>query len=228
MSSSVTVYPVPNSTLGNVLVPSSCNVNVFSVVGSVPNDFVYPKFVLFGFSSGSVSLWMTTVPQFVMLTGTGLMKSFNCEVKESDARLFKNALPNDSHSPSSKTKSRSSWASPNVRALIGLTVAKPSDSPTGIAVELMVPAAWLAAVRSWAAPHADPVHSRTLIVATAPPCSMRYSISRSPIVRTGFTPLAHKLEDLLSSKSIRVVPDGSCTRVQNRFRNPGPPASGST
>ena len=58
-----------------------------------------------------------TVPQFVMFTGTGAMKSFSCEVKLSDDRLLMNALPNDSHSPSSKTKSRSSCASPNVRGL---------------------------------------------------------------------------------------------------------------
>ncbi len=47
-------------------------------------------------------------------------------------------------------------------------------------------------------------------------------------MRTGFTPLPQSVDDWLSSKSISVVPLGSCTRVQNRFRKPGPPTSGST
>jgi hypothetical protein len=106
-----------------------------------------------------------------MFTGTGLMKSFSCEVKLSDERLLMNALPNDSQLPSSKTKSRSSWASPNVRAL---SAPRPSDSPAVIEVVLIVPAACAAEVRSTAGPHADPFHVRTLIVATAPPCSIRY------------------------------------------------------
>ena len=40
---------------------------------------------------------MITLPQLVMLTGTGRMKSFSCEVNASDDRLFRNALPNDVH-----------------------------------------------------------------------------------------------------------------------------------
>ena len=40
---------------------------------------------------------MITLPQFEICTGTGAMKSFSCEVKESEERLFRNALPNDSH-----------------------------------------------------------------------------------------------------------------------------------
>jgi hypothetical protein len=51
---------------------------------------------------------MMTLPQFVMLTGTGAMKSFIWDVKLSEERLFRNALPKDSHLPLSKMKSRSS------------------------------------------------------------------------------------------------------------------------
>src|SRR5829696_9898653 len=102
---------------------------------------------------------MITVPQFVMLTGLGAMKSYSCEVKESDARLFTKALPNDSHVPGSKMKSRSSCISPKVFA----ESAPSSDSPAGIAVWLIVPTD-VVPVRSVAGPHADPVHSRTLIV----------------------------------------------------------------
>ena len=47
-------------------------------------------------------------------------------------------------------------------------------------------------------------------------------------MRTTLTPLPQPVLAWFSSKSISVVPLGSCTRVQNRFRKPGPPASGST
>src|SRR5918995_67765 len=71
-------------------------------------------------------------------------------------------------------------------------------------------------------------HSRAVIVATAPPWSMEYSSSRSPTVRTLLGLPAQFVDDLFSSKSISVVPDGSLTRRQNRLRNPGPPTSDST
>ena len=51
---------------------------------------------------------MMTVPQFVMFIGIGAMKSFSCDVKQSDERHLTIAVPNDSHVPASKMKSRSS------------------------------------------------------------------------------------------------------------------------
>ena len=53
-----------------------------------------------------------------------------------------------------------------------------------------------------------------------PPCERSYWISRSPAVRTGVTPLPEIVSDWLNSKSMFVVPCGSCTRCQNRFRKP--------
>src|SRR5829696_603870 len=101
---------------------------------------------------------MMTLPQLVRLIGTGAMKSFNCEVKESDARLLSIALPKDSHLFSSKMTERSMLASPNVR---GESDPSPSESAAGIGLVLMVPVA-TAGSSTFAGPHAPevalPVH----------------------------------------------------------------------
>ena len=55
-----------------------------------------------------------------------------------------------------------------------------------------------------------------------PPWDRSYWISRSPAVRTGVTPFAEMVLDWLNSKSMLVVPLGSCTRCQNRLRNLAP------
>src|SRR6266545_5890386 len=52
-----------------------------------------------------------------------------------------------------------------------------------------------------------------------PPWARSYLISTSPAVRTGVTPLPLTCVDWLNSKSMLVVPDGSCTRSQARYRN---------
>src|SRR5512135_166294 len=46
---------------------------------------------------------MVMVPQLVMLTGTGAMKSLISAVKDEDERLLTNVLPNASHTPGLKT-----------------------------------------------------------------------------------------------------------------------------
>ena len=53
---------------------------------------------------------------------------------------------------------------------------------------------------------------------TVPPLVSLYSISRSPSVRSGVTPLVDSL-DWLNSKSMLVVPLGSWALVQNRCKN---------
>src|SRR6266545_73809 len=52
-----------------------------------------------------------------------------------------------------------------------------------------------------------------------PPWARSYLISTSPAVRTGVTPLPLGVLDWLNSKSMLVVPDGSWTRSQARYRN---------
>jgi hypothetical protein len=88
---------------------------------------------------------MFTVPQLVMLVAVGAMKSFRAAVKESEDRLFRYALPNEVQvPPPPPSASKSSWASPNVRAE---TLPRPSDSPDGIADVLIDPVASPAALR---------------------------------------------------------------------------------
>ena len=99
---------------------------------------------------------MITVPQLVMFTGTGLMKSFSCEVKrvrrpalqEGAAERLALALVEDEVEVELRLAERPG-ADRAVRP-------SPSDSAAGIGVVLIVPAAWAAAVRSSAGPHADP------------------------------------------------------------------------
>jgi len=44
----------------------------------------------------SVTLWMVIVPQLMMLTGIGAMKSLISAVNDDDERLLTDALPNAS------------------------------------------------------------------------------------------------------------------------------------
>src|SRR5512133_2282563 len=55
------------------------------------------------------------LPQLLMLTGTGAMKSFSSAVNEDEERLFRKVLPNASQTPGVKTPARvrSIAASPN-------------------------------------------------------------------------------------------------------------------
>src|SRR5918994_2377516 len=159
---------------------------------------------------------------------TGATKSFSCEVKASDERLFSIALPNDAHLFGWKSNLRSSCASPNVLGCLEPEVISPSDSAAGIDEVLIVPAAHGApphvaegASRSVVGPQAVPVHVRPVMSAREPPWSMAYSMSRSPAVRTTLGPDAHLVFDWLNSKSMSVVPLGSETRLQARFKNPG-------
>ena len=169
---------------------------------------------------------MMTVPQLVMLTLTGAMKSLSAELNVDADRLLSIALPNDSQTPGLKMASRSIEASPKVRAL---SPPSPSPSAAAIAVLLMVPTAAPLVLRSVDGPQAAPCHRRNVTVARAPPWSMPYSISRSPTVRSLLMPLAQVTPDLLNSKSISVVPLGSCTRAQKMLRKPASPATpGST
>ena len=64
-----------------------------------------------------------------------------------------------------------------------------------------------------------------------PPCARSYWTSRSPALRIGVRPFAVQSASdalgvhcrLLNSKSMLVVPEGSCTRDQYMFRKPLPP-----
>src|SRR5215470_5746371 len=52
---------------------------------------------------GSVCLMIVTVPQLLMFTGTGAMKSFTSAPNDAEARLFTNALPKALQVPAGKT-----------------------------------------------------------------------------------------------------------------------------
>src|SRR5215470_8257078 len=67
---------------------------------------------------GSVCLMMLTVPQLLMLTGTGATKSLTSAVNDAEARLFRNALPKALQVPGGKTPAavRLMAASPKVSA----------------------------------------------------------------------------------------------------------------
>src|ERR671910_1657167 len=88
-----------------------------------------------------VCLRMITCPQFCTLMPTGATKSFSCELKASDDRLFSIALPIDAHLSGWKRRRRSSCASPNVLGSFEPEVISPSDSAAGIGDVLIVPAA---------------------------------------------------------------------------------------
>src|SRR5918995_3566301 len=222
---------MPCTTLVKVLTPSSISVNVGSVPGDVGNDFVYPNDVALGSSSGLVCFRMITVAQLLRFVDAGAMKSLSAAVNESEDRLFRYALPNDVHVPVPPVRaSKSSCASPNVR---GEIAPSPSASAAKIDVVLIDPVALPAAVRfalvlqqgaALDASHCAPgprvvSHRDTNRTGFVPPWERSYWMSRSPAVRTGVTPLPETVLDWLNSKSMFVVPEGSCTRCQNRFRN---------
>src|SRR6266511_2295018 len=62
---------------------------------------------------------MVMLPQLLMFTATGAMKSFSSAVNEEEERLLTNVLPNASHVPGGKTPAavRSIAASPNSPAV---------------------------------------------------------------------------------------------------------------
>ena len=208
---------LPNSTLLKVWTPLSARLNApAAAAGRVSLKPNWP-----GNPSGLVCLRMMTVPQLVMLTLTGAMKSLSAELNVDDDRLLSIALPNDSQTLGLKIAWRSIEASPKVRAL---SPPSPSASAAAIAVLLRVPTAAPLVLRSVAGPQTAPCQRRNVTVARAPPWSMLYSISRSPTERFLLMPLAQVTPDLLNSKSISVVPLGSCTRAQKMWRKPGSPA----
>src|SRR5215207_5639754 len=115
----------------------------------------------------------------------------------------------------------------------------PSDSAAGMAEVLIDPVASPAAERftfasqhgsvfdasqsAAVAPSEPSIHWERYRFGTVPPRERSYWISTSPEVRTGVTPLAESCSDWLNSKSMLVVPLGSCTRCQNRCRKFWPP-----
>ena len=66
--------------------------------------------------TGVVLLVDLIEPQLLMFTGVGAMKSLSAAVNESDDRLFRYALPNATHFVARDDASKSTDASPNVRA----------------------------------------------------------------------------------------------------------------
>src|SRR5262245_29538740 len=125
---------------------------------------------------------MMTLPQFCRLIPSGVMKSFSCEVKESDDRLLIRADPKLTHLPVWKISRRSICASPKVRADLDPVVMSPSDSAAGIVLLLIVPTAHgllphsgLFVLRVVAGPQADPPQSRFVMAAREPPWSIAYS-----------------------------------------------------
>src|SRR6266511_2729977 len=67
---------------------------------------------------GSVCLMMLILPQLLMFTGCGAMKSFTSAGNDADERLFRNALPNAVQVPAGNTPAavRLTAASPKVAA----------------------------------------------------------------------------------------------------------------
>src|SRR5512140_3427120 len=68
---------------------------------------------------------MVMLPQLLMLTGMGAMKSLSSAVNDEDERLFRNVLPKAVHTPSLKTPAlvRLIAASPNrplVRSMLAI------------------------------------------------------------------------------------------------------------
>src|SRR5262245_38223125 len=140
-----------------------------------------------------------------------------------------------------KIADRSICASPNVRALCAPSR---SDSPAGIAEVLIDPVASPRAVEltrllqhgapllaSQSDPAPDVSQREMNSCGLTPPCDRSYWISMSPALRIGVRPLLVQSASpvfgvhwrLLNSKSMFVVPDGSCTRDQYMFRKPLPP-----
>src|SRR5215471_18135212 len=93
---------------------------------------------------------MLTVPQLLMFTGTGAMKSFNSAPKDDDARLLIMALPNALHVPDGNTPAavRLMAASPNSFGA-RLTGADGSRTESLTVVELTEPSATLPPRITW-------------------------------------------------------------------------------
>ncbi len=119
---------------------------------------------------------MITWPQLVREISSGRMKSFSCDVKESEDRLLIIALPNERQLFGWKMSLKSMLASPNVRASFCPVEIRPSESAAGITEVLIVPAAHGpppqvadGASISAGAPQAVPLHVRAVRSARAPP-----------------------------------------------------------
>src|SRR5215217_3448779 len=165
--------------------------------------------------------------QLLISTGAGAMKSLSAAVNESEDRLFRYAEPKDLHTAGSSTPaaSRSIAASPNVR---GLSVAPVYGSTTGAVLTLptaSVPRALTLLQQGREFDASQTVDATPLVlqkwmpnVGCVPPCERSYLIRTSPAVRTGVTPLLLSTRDWLNSKSMFVVPVGSWTRSQARYR----------
>jgi len=95
-------------------------------------------------------LMMLTVPQLLMFTGTGAMKSFSSAPKDDDARLLIMALPNALHVPDGNTPAavRLMAASPNSFGA-RLTGADGSRTESLTVVELTEPSATLPPRITW-------------------------------------------------------------------------------
>ncbi|WTE69761.1 hypothetical protein OH775_24770 [Streptomyces sp. NBC_01615] len=164
----------------------------------------------------SSCLMILTPPQLLIWTDCGAMKSFSAELNWAEDRLLRYADPKLVQVVEEpRSASRSSCASPKVRAL---RAPRPSELAEVIAVVLIPAVASLADDRSVAGPHWEPVHLRTEMDGLTPPCSRSYWTSRSFAVRILVTPLEDVVWLWLNSKSMFVLPWGSCTRVQNKFR----------
>ena len=91
------------------------------------------------------------------------MKSFNAAVKESEDLDLRYAEPNVLHLVVSPNRARMfTDASPKVRGLYG-----PKSPEAAMGVVLMVPTA--SEPNCVSGPHAEPSHTRLLMVATVPP-----------------------------------------------------------
>src|SRR6266536_630158 len=158
----------------------------------------------------SSCLWMFTVPQFVMFTGTGAMKSFSSEPNElPEERLFRYAEPKCSHTPGGKmpepvglvpvTGALFTWASALLPRMTAL-------SQHG---SVLLASHWVVGL---------PVVIQVCLASTGTPLPPKSkSIKRSPAVRTGVTPLALGVALWLSSKSICAEPS-RLERSQARYR----------
>src|SRR6266540_4154309 len=135
------------------------------------------------------SLSRTLGWQFESSTGIGAMKSLSSAEKLSDERLFRYALPKTRHTPGVKM--------PEACRLIDA-----SQNCAGVC-----PPALAAVTHRWRPS-----------VGTVPPRARSYLIRMSPAVRKGVTPLALSWLDWLNSKSMLVVPLGSCTRSHAKYR----------
>src|SRR5215212_4161070 len=186
-------------------------------------------------AAASSCLWMFTVPQFVMLTGMGAMKSFNSEVNElPEERLFRVTAPKCWHVVVENIPEpvRLIPASPKVELMpFFVFPSRVRGAPGGL---VSITGARFTAA-SAKAPKLTALfqHGRVLLASqlaalplvihvclasTGTPLPLKSkSINRSPAVRTGVTPLALGVEDWLSSKSIWAEPS-RLERSQARYR----------